>query len=200
MTHQLRRIATGLLALGSLTGCLGSAPGTRLYQLEPIADRPTVASMAKPVTLVVREVRLPQYLDRPQIVTRDVGHRLQFAEFDQWAGDLREDLTRILVENLGRLLASERVFAAPLNVAVQPDYRLEVEILRFEREAGGRVQLTARWWLGRGSDGGLLATREASFSGTSATDAYSGLIAAMSVVYGDLARAIADSVRKAASA
>ncbi len=198
MMLELRSIAVGILAISCLTGCLGSAPTTRLYQIEPMADRPAVEAAANSVTLIVREVRLPQYLDRPQIVTRDAGHRLQIAEFDHWAGDLREDLTRILVENLGRLLGSQRIFAAPLNVVTQPDYRLEVEILRFEREAGGRIQLTARWWLARGKDASVLATREVSFSGSAATDSYSGLVAAMSAAYGDLARAIAVTVRQAA--
>lgn len=197
MKRQLKWIAAGLVAALSLAGCLSSAPATRLYQLDPIADRTTMEGTAKPVTLIVREIRLPQYLDRPQIVTRDAGHRLQIAEFDHWGGDLREDLTRILVESLGRLLGGDRVFAAPLNVVVQPDFRVEVEILRFEREAGGRIQLSARWWLTRGNDAALLATREASFSGTGVTDSYPDLVAAMSAVYGDLARAIADSVRKA---
>ena len=198
MTLELRSLAAGLVAITCLAGCLASAPATRLYQLESMADRPAVETAAKPVTLIIREVRLPQYLDRPQIVTRDIGHRMHLAEFDHWAGDLREDLTRILAENLGRLLGSERVFGSPLTVAMQPDYRLEVEILQFERDAGGRVQLTARWWLAQGKDASVLATREASFSGSAAMDSYPGLIAAMSAVYGDLARAIATTVRQAA--
>ncbi len=199
MIVKFHRIVAGLVAAAGLTGCLGSAPTTRLYMLEPVAEQRVTEGTPKPVTLVVREVRLPQYLDRPQIVTRDDGHRLQIAEFDHWGGDLREDLTRILAENLGRELASDRIFAAPLQAAMKPDYRLDLEILRFERESGGRVRLTARWWLTRGADAGFLATREASFSGTAAADTYPTLVASMSMVYGELARAIAESVRKAGS-
>jgi uncharacterized lipoprotein YmbA len=90
--------------------------------------------------VLVREVRLPNYLDRPQIVTREASHRLHIAEFDHWGGDLREDMTRVLAQNLGRVLDSKHVFTAPVGIAVQPDYRLEVEVLRFEREVGGQVQ------------------------------------------------------------
>jgi uncharacterized lipoprotein YmbA len=200
MTVQVRWIVAGLVAAASLTGCLGSAPTTRLYMLEPMAEKLATEGTPKPVTLVVREVRLPHYLDRPQIVTRDESHRLQIAEFDHWGGDLREDMMRILVGNLGRVLGSDRIFAAPLHAAMKPDYRLDLEILGFERESGGRVRLTARWWLTRGTDAGLLLTREASFSGTAATDSYPALVASMSTVYGELARAIADSVRKAGGA
>jgi uncharacterized lipoprotein YmbA len=197
MIGQIFRIATGLIVAASLAGCLGSAPTTRLYMLEAVTEKPLAEIRTKPVTLVVREVRLPHYLDRPQIVTRDGNHRLQVAEFDHWGGDLREDLTRILVENLGRTLGSDRIFSAPLTVALMPDYRLDVEILRFEPEAGGNVRLAARWWLTRGTDAGLVVTRETSVSVATTGASYPALVASMSTVYGELARAIADSVRKA---
>lgn len=200
MTTQFRWIVTGLFAAAGLAGCLGSAPTTRLYMLDPVAEGTAVGHNQKLVTLIVREVRLPQYLDRPQIVTRDEGHRLQLAEFDHWGGDLREDMTRTLVANLGRLLASDQIFAAPLHAAVKPDFRLDLEILRFEREPGGQVRLTARWWLTRGADGGVAVSRELSITGKTTAASYPALVASMSSVYGELAQAIADSLRKAGGA
>ena len=111
-------------------------------------------------------------------------------------------MTRALAENLGRLLESDRVIAAPYSMLLQPDYRVEVEVLRFEREAEGRVRLSARWWLTRGSDAAILASPEASFLGTSLGEAasYEALVASMSSVYGELSQAIAASVRAAGGA
>jgi uncharacterized lipoprotein YmbA len=83
---------------------------------------------------------------------------------------------------------------------LQPDYRIEVDVQRFEREANGSVRLAARWWISRGSDGVLLASPEASFSGPPVDeDAYEALVGAMSTVFGDLAQAIADSIRARAA-
>lgn len=194
MKASVQSILICLVALG-LAGCLGSAPTTRFYQLESVAAKPATNPGLKSPTVLVREVRLPNYLDRPQIVTRDASHRLHIAEFDHWGGDLREDMTRVLVQNLGRILDSKQVFTAPVGVAVQPDYRLEVEVLRFEREVGGQVLLHARWWLSRGSDQTLLASDESSFSGNSASDSYPELVASMNTVYAELARVIAARVR-----
>ena len=64
--------------------------------------RPTVPE-AVDVAVVVASVRLPQYLERPQIVTRSGDNRLQLAEFDQWGGNLYQDMTRVLAQNLARL-------------------------------------------------------------------------------------------------
>lgn len=205
MTQHARRIVA-VLALALIGGC-SSAPATRFYVLAPVAQTPLAKTQAAPdraaapVTLVIKDLRLPQYLDRTQIVTRSDNHRLQMSEFEQWGGNLREDMTRVLAENLGQLLESDRVIAAPYAVRSTPDYRLELEVLRFERDAGGRVRLSARWWLTRGSDTALLASPEASFSGAPLGEksSYEALVGSMSAVYGELAQAIARSIRASAA-
>jgi hypothetical protein len=104
-------------------------------------------------------------------------------------------MIRILAENLGRLLPNDRVIAAPHPVPLQPDYRLALEVQRFERDADGRVQLTARWWLTRGADLAPLASPAATFTGGAIGDSsVDALVQSMSTVYGELAQAIARSL------
>lgn len=202
MITQHIRLVVAVVTLALLCGC-SSAPATRFYILTPVAQaplaRPQVSAdrAAVPVALVIKDVRLPQYLDRSQIVTRSDGHRLQMSEFEQWGGNLREDMTRVLAVNLGQLLGSDRVIAVPYTVRLTPDYSLEVEVYRFEREAGGRVILSARWWIARGADATLIASHEASFSGVPLGEksSYEMLVNSMSAVYGELAQAIARSIR-----
>ena len=205
MTILRPQLMTALAALVLLAGC-SSGPATRFYTLAPVAEAPPVAAKdaapraARPVTLVITDLRLPPYLDRPQIVTRGSDNRLQMSELEQWGGNLRDDMTRVLTENLGRQLPGDRVLAAPFQIAVQPDYRVEVDVQRFEREANGPVRLAARWWITRGQDGALLANPEASFTGpTAGAGDYDALVGAMSTVIGELARAIADSIRARAA-
>ncbi|MBI3370572.1 MAG: membrane integrity-associated transporter subunit PqiC [Betaproteobacteria bacterium] len=175
-------------------GC-SSTPAIRYYVLSPTAEAP--ARRAAPVAVIITDLRLPQYLERSQIVTRGGDHRLQISEYELWAGNLREDMTRVLAENLGRLLASDRVISAPHNLRLKPDYRVEVEVLRFERESGGRVGLSARWWLTRGSDAALLTSSGEMLFGAPLGEnaSYDALVASMSSVYGELAQAIARSIR-----
>lgn len=199
MTPRAPLIAAAA-TLALLCGC-ASAPATRYYVLAATADAPARRA-ATAVAVVIKDVRLPQYLARPQIVTRGSDHRVRMAEHEQWAGDLHQDLMRVLTENLGRLLESDRVIAAPHTLRLQPDYRVEVEILRFERDAGGRVQLSARWWLTRGSDAALLESPQTTLLGAQLGEsaAYEALIASMSSVYGELAQMIARSIRARAAA
>ena len=186
--------ATAMVAL--LCGC-SSTPVTRSYVLSATVAAPVAAgTSAAPVTVVIKNLALPQYLDRSQIVIRGGGHRIQIVENELWAGNLRQDMTRVLVENLGRLLASDRVVAAPYSVPLQPDYRVEVEVLRFERGSDARVALVARWWLTRASDGVLLASPSETYLGSPlvADTPFEALVASMSAVYAELAQAIARGI------
>jgi len=62
---------------------------------------------------VVGPVELPEYLDRPQIMTCESRNELQFAEFDRWAGSLEKAFSRVLAVNLSILLSTDRVAVYP---------------------------------------------------------------------------------------
>ena len=90
-------VATLALVAALAAGC-SSAPTTRYYVVTPLA-----AAAAAPVpgpSVVVAGVRLPQYLERPQLVTRSGDSQLELQEFHQWGGNLAKDLTRVLAAHL----------------------------------------------------------------------------------------------------
>jgi len=188
------RVLVAACVLALLSGC-ASDPVTRYYVLSAVA--PAQAAGANPVSVVIKDVRLPQYLDRVQIVTRGSENRLLMADYELWAGELRQDMTRVLAENLARLLATDRIVAAPHTLKLQPDVRVELEVLRFERDAGGKVELAARWWLTRGADGVLLASPAITLVGAplAAGAPYEMLVASMSAVYAQLAQEIARGIQ-----
>lgn len=194
MSRALFAVAA-LVSSMALPGC-ASDPVTRYYVLAASAPLPARAA-EKAVAVVIRDVKLPQYLERVQIVTRGSENRLLMADYELWAGELRQDMTRVLAENLARLLPSDRVVAAPHTLKLQPDVRLELEVLRFERDALGKVELSARWWITRGTDGTVLASQGATLSGPplGSNAPYEAIVASMSAVYSELAREIARSIQ-----
>ncbi|MBK7685649.1 MAG: membrane integrity-associated transporter subunit PqiC [Rhodocyclaceae bacterium] len=185
------------LALLALTAC-SSTPTTHFYVLSGMSHVQSASPQnAKQVSVVIREVRLPQYLERPQIITRGGDNRIQLADDAQWAGNLQQDMTRVLTENLGQLLNSELVFSAPHNGPIKPDFRVDVEILRFEQGVDGRVTLSARWWLIRGGDNALVEAPSITLNGSAIGErSRDALVASMSKLYGELAQLIAHSINK----
>jgi len=102
--------------------------------------------------VTVAPVEIPDYLDRPQIVTRDGRNELQLAEFDRWAGSLRENITTVLAENLSLLLGSDRIFVYPRVRAEKTDYLLALRVLRLDCVPGDKALLKVQWTIFAGQD------------------------------------------------
>jgi uncharacterized lipoprotein YmbA len=194
----MQRFATVVLAVAlaaALAAGCSSVPPVQFYVVTPLAG-PGPTAQAPGPGVVVAAVRLPEYLERPELVTRSGDNQLALEELHHWGGNLAKDLTRVMAENLSLLLGSDAVVAAPHTLRVRPDYRVEVEVLRFERAGDAKVHLTARWRLQRGADGSPLSSATTVLASEPLTEAASAerTVAAMSGVYGELSRAIAQAI------
>ncbi len=194
-----------LLALALLWGgcSLGrQSPPTRLYVLTalPETDKSQRVAGAAGVALAVGPVRLPEYVDRPQIVTGDSGNELQQAAFAQWAEPLTTNFTRVLANNLSVLLGTDRVAVFPWRGSVPIDYQVVVEVTQFLGALNGSVSLVALWRV-LGPDGReVLASRQSKFTEAAGSQEYSTLAAALSRTVarlsGEIAAALAVLAQK----
>jgi len=139
-----------------LSGCLPSGiPPTRFYVLDPFDSGISLvkdADQIPPLSIEIVSLRLPQYLERPQIVTRSNGNQLELAEFHQWGGNLRKNMTRVLAKNLSWLLDTPDISVYPRDPQIPPDFRIGLEVTRFERDPDGKVRLSSQWRLSRGKE------------------------------------------------
>jgi uncharacterized lipoprotein YmbA len=99
------------------------------------------------LSLGLGPIRVPDTLERPQILIRQAPYRVELAEFHRWAGDLRASLGRLLAERLMASLGTERVALHPWARHLNPDYQAQVEVLRFDGGLGGNARLTGNWTL-----------------------------------------------------
>ncbi len=146
----MRKAAILSLAfLGSLSlfpGCSRSAP-TRFYLLRSIApELPERAAARTEGAVAVGPVKLPEYLDRPQIVTRaDSGTQVVVAEFDRWAEPLADGIKRVVVQNLAVLLPATSVHGFPAIGEVSADFfQVSLQVERLDA-APGSATLEV-WW------------------------------------------------------
>jgi len=153
----MKQTRTGLLlfALLLLLGCT-TTPPSRFYVLtaqSQAGSEPPAADL----TLGVRPVRLVPYLERPQIVAREEGSRLNVEEFDRWGGSLEASITWVMAENLSRSLGTDAVVTFPWERAVIPGYQVAIDVRQFDAGADGQVRLIAQWRI-LGDDGRRLYT------------------------------------------
>ncbi len=187
--------ALGAAILVLLAGCATSRD-TRFYVLTPLpaAERPGGVSATRPPAIGLRPVELPEYLDRPQIVTRAGENALQLAEFDRWGAPLQENLTRVLAENISALVPADRVAVFPWMKETPIEYEITVEVARLDGALGASCSLVAHWAIaGRGGKDSLAAGKSSHTE--SAGDSYATLVAAHSRLVGALGRDIATALK-----
>lgn len=180
-----------LLALGA--GCAG-APPTKLYTLStvgaPAID--TRAPQAAPAVIAIGPVTLPDYLDRPQILTRQSAYELKLAPDSRWAAPLYDMIPRVLVEDVASRLPSDRIISFPQVSDVSFDYRVAVDVSRFDVDANGEATFAARWQIYARS-APLWIADDTVQRRTEGTD-YGAYAAALSTVLADFGDRIAQGV------
>jgi uncharacterized protein len=159
--HSALLLAALLLLPLELGGCAAEKP-TRLYVLSALAETPRTASPQE-LALGVGPITLPKYVDRPQIVARINGNSLAQADFDQWGGDLNDDITRVLAANLSNLLETDRVSLYPWTDRARIDYQLTMDVTRFEQDTDGSAVLSAFWSIVDPNDGTVLLMRRSTY-------------------------------------
>jgi uncharacterized lipoprotein YmbA len=183
-----------LVILMLLSGCAGT-PETRFYLLNPLPMGSTQERPVRELALGIGPVKLPEYLDRPQIVIENDGPQIQLAEFEQWAEPLDENITRVLASNLGTLLATRQVSRYPWPPGTPVDYRITVDIRRFEAHANGRVQLEASWSISRSLGDAALLERTTQLNEAVTATGMEAVVAAQSRVLNRFSQVLADAVK-----
>jgi uncharacterized lipoprotein YmbA len=177
------------------SGCGGTGP-SRFYTLNSLNGMEAVLTVSpeKRISVLVNPVEIPDYLDRPQIVTRTGRNELTIAEFDRWTGSLREDIERVLIENLSILLSQSPVSVVSAKWGMPLHYRLAVNVTRFDVVPEGNVELKAQWTL-VGKDRQQILVRESSIRESIEGKDYSARVSAMSRSIEKLSRNIAQEIQ-----
>lgn len=139
-------------ALALLSGCVSfgfSSPETRFYVLEapPGAVGSAAPDARAPFAVGLGPVNLPDFLNRPQIVTRGSDHRLVVGEFDHWGGALDANLARLVARRMLVHLEPSQVYLHPWSTYQQPAYQVRIDVLRLEGSLGGATYLEGTWSL-----------------------------------------------------
>jgi uncharacterized protein len=188
-----RAVVRGLLSLAAsvaLASCAVSDP-TQFYTLdqtaaaraEPRVRASTPGSStagAKDVGIGIGPVIMPGYLDRIQIVTRTGTDQVEISVFHRWAEPLEDGIARILAEEIGARVPTDRIVMFPWRgvVAQALQYQVVVAVTRFDGPPGGNITLDTRWRI-LGRDGNELAFRRSTMIEPAGGTGYEPMIAAM---------------------
>ena len=188
-----------LIGLGLLLvlGCT-SSPASRFYTLSSLqgGGNPKESPSDQSLTILVGPVKLPDYLDRAEIVARSGSNRIIVSDFDLWAGSLSEGFSQTIATNLSVLLPADSVIVYPRPRLSSVVYQVVVDVIRFDGPLGGDVSLIARWAILEGKERKLVSVRKSSFVEPSGAQGYEAMVAADSRALEKLSREIAEAITK----
>lgn len=183
-----------LIAVVLLGGCLGgfSSP-SRFYSLTP-QEMPARTYQSSRLFVGVEPVKVPVYLDKPQIVTRNANQvELSISENNRWAEPLSDAMQNVLASDLGALLPGATI--KPSSFRKEGfDYTVWVEINKFEGTWNRQAELDA-WWSILNSDNKIIARDKVSLS-RPLGDSYDNLVQQQSALTEELAAQIAARLAK----
>ncbi len=190
----LIQVVVVLLALVvCLSACAGKSASSKFYVLSPLPQGGL--SAAEGITIGVFPVAMPDYLDRPQIVTRVSENELKLDEFSRWAEPLKESFTRALVQNLSSLLNTAKIIKTADSTGFPMALQVGVEVVQFDGTLGGEVVLIVKWGLFEADGKKLLLAKRSSFKEPTGAATYEALVAAQSRAVAALSREIAEAIR-----
>ncbi len=191
-------LRTGLLVLCAfaLSACLGGrSPSVQFYNLSATEAAGSSGQLADEPAIAVGPVIFPKSLRRSQVVIRTGPNTVELDEFNRWAGSLSADFLDALGGNLAALIGTERVSIYPAEARYPLDYRVSLDVDRFDGAPGSSLVLSVRWTLSTVDDGNVLSVRHARIEKPVTGDTVADLVRAHDDAVADLSRQIADSIR-----
>ncbi len=183
------------LIIPALTAC-GSSPRETYYTLSATAamNGAAPASSEPPYSIAVGPITLPDVVDRPQLVLRVGPNEVTFVELHRWAGSLKNEIPRIIADNLAGNLNVRQVAAYPQSAGDNATYRVLVDIQRFDSTLGESVTIDSLWTIKRQSDGASRTGRSTAKESSSGSS-YEAVVAAHSRALATISRDIAEAIR-----
>lgn len=131
--------------LALISGCVGNHSKTSFYVLNSISGPSDSIHLPKNSGVIgIGPLRIPKYLDRPEIVTRYDRNGIRINEFHQWAGPLKDNVATVVKANLSLLLGTQNIVRYPWKRMAGVQFQIRINLQRLDVEDRLAV-LSADW-------------------------------------------------------
>jgi len=188
--------AVGLILI--ISGCISipNSPTSRFYMLS-IVDENQVSKkidLASNMVIGVGPVKIPEYLNRPQMVTLSKEKMLQIAQFDRWGESLDLGVASLIREDLTVMLPKAKLTLYPWNSSVVVKYQVIAEIVQLDSELNGDMSFVVQWMIIDVQNSKVMIIKRSAFHQPIIPPNYSGLAKTLSSACASLSSQIAEAL------
>jgi len=191
------RVGVVCLAFG-LSGCVSipNSPTPRFYALSAISGTQVSKTINIPAGVIISigPVKIPEYQDRPQIVTKDKEGMLKFDEFNRWGESLDHGVTRLIREDLSVLLPKAKLIVYPSNPLVAVKYQVALEVIDLDSELDGDMSFVVQWTVIDVQNSKVVMMKRSEFRTAISPQNYFGLANTLSKACASLSSQIAEAL------
>ncbi len=181
-----------------LSGCISvpNSPTPRFYMLQSVKDNEVSkkVNIAPDVLIGIGPVKIPEYQDKPQIVTQGRENMLDFAQFDRWGESLDLGLARLIGEDLTAMLPGAKFTLYPWNSTIAVKYQVVVEIVQLDSKLDNDLFLVAQWQVIDAQTTKTMVIKRSEFRQPITPQNYSGLVKTLSAACASLSSEIAEAL------
>ena len=178
-----------LLFLLFLSACFGSTPQSTFYML---TEEPGVAISNKKTQLAVEPIKIPAFLDKPQIVSLTKGGtQLNISETQRWAEPLSSMIQRVIINDLATRLPKSDIRPKTFT-RDKYDYILYIDVNKMNASFNEEIILSV-WWSLINKDGKTAYKTQSTFA-MPLSDSYDDLVLKLSNLLARLSDVIAQKI------
>lgn len=147
-TRREGQAVLGMVVAMLLGACSGTPVRESFYTLSSPAANAATPQSDKPA-IFVGPVSVPEAVDRTQMVLRTGANEVEISEEYRWAEPLKNAIPRVVGETLSRELGTSRVLTSRSAAALPVDYRVAIEVQRFDSSVQEGATVDALWTITR---------------------------------------------------
>ncbi len=198
MAPSSRRVIC-LLAIVAIASCgCARSPAPRFYALNSIQEGQDLSWRHSPVqnaVIGIGPVKVADYLDQSNIITRTSTNQVVKAEFDRWAGPFKDNFINVLADDIGFVLPTEHIFIYPWRNSTPIDYQITVDVIRCDGRLGDAASLETRWSIFKWPEKKVVKTSRSNITEPVTGADYTDLVAAQSRTMAKFSQEIAAAIR-----
>jgi len=190
----MSKLITLLLIAIVFSACSSSGPKTQYYSMFANTRPESHVIRNSVLAIGIGPIDLPEYVDHPGIVSATDSNKVVVSGYNAWAGDLKENMSRVIASNLSAAFELDQIWAFPWNNRIKPDYKIRLIFEEFSGIRGGEVKVVLRWMLvNKDGKTRLLAEKETIIKNTGSSS-YNDYVAALNSALNELSNLIAAKV------